>query len=106
MPVPKFNLPKIKKSEERKKWEKVDIIIRVLTGMGYDVIDVKDAVDIIERNHLDKSKFDYPYGSFETFKQHVLAGEYEYDRKSAYVSKEIHEARIQAVKEGKLWVTY
>ena len=34
MPVPRFNLPKIKKSEERKKWEKVDIIIRVLTGMG------------------------------------------------------------------------
>ena len=106
MSVPKLNTSKHKPSEKREKWKKVHIIVRTLTDMGYDIIDIKDVINIIERDHLDKSKFDYPYESFEVFKQHVLAGEYEYDRKSAYVSKEIHEARIQAVKEGKLWVTY
>lgn len=72
----------------------------------YDVEDAKVAIKIIEENNLDKSQFDFPYGSFEEFKKHVLAGEFDYDEKSFYSSKEEIEALDNAVKEGELWITY
>ena len=70
MPVPKFNLPKHKPSERDLKR---DIVFRKLYDMNYNVLDERHAIHIIENNNIDKTQFDWPYGSFEAFKQHVLA---------------------------------
>ena len=77
MPVPKFNLPKHKTSETK---IKARIIMSHLTyDMNYDISDMREAIRIIESIGTEKFNFDYPYGSFEAFKQHVFAGEFDKD---------------------------
>lgn len=66
----------------------------------------KSVIRIIEIFHIDKSQFDFPYGSFEEAKKHVLAGEFDYSEQSFSSSDEQIEALHKAVEEGKLWVTY
>ena len=44
---------------------------------SYGAGDARDAVRIIEKYGVDKFDFDYPYGSFEEYKKHVLAGEFD-----------------------------
>lgn len=101
MPVPRYNISKCKPSEIE---VKSIYIIRMLFKAGYDVGNARDAVKLIEEKGVDKFDFDYPYGSFEEYKKHVLAGEFDVEIKLA--TKEDHEKLQQAVKEGKLWVTY
>lgn len=103
MPIPKYDLPEYKPDETELK---ADIIVRKLSKMGYSVNTERDAVHIIDNFNLDKSQFDFPYGSFEEFKKHVLAGEFDYDEESFSSSKEEIEALHKAVAEGKLWITY
>ena len=74
--------------------------------MGYSVNTERDAVQIIDNFNLDKSQFDFPYHSFEEFKKHVLAGEFDYSEESFSSSEEEIEALHKAVAEGKLWITY
>ena len=57
-------------------------------------------------NYIIRIQFDYPYGSFEEYKKHVLAGEFDLDIKSVLTSPEEQKELDKAVKEGKLWVTY
>lgn len=102
MPIPKYDLPEYKSDENELK---ADIIVRKLSKMGYSVDTERDAVQIIDNFNLDKSQFDFPYHSFEEFKKHVLAGEFDYDEKSFFSSKEECEELDKAVKEGRLWVT-
>ena len=101
MPVPRYNIPRHKPSEIK---VKSNYIVRMLFKVGYDIGNARDAVKFIEENGVDKFDFDYPYGSFEEYKKHVLAGEFDIEIKLA--TKEDHEKLQQAVKEGKSWVTY
>lgn len=102
MPIPKYDLPRYKLTES----DRMDIVIRQLCKMGYKVNNAKRAIRIIEKFHIDKSQFDFPYGSFEEAKKHVLAGEFKYRKKSFSSSKKEIEALHKAVAEGKLWITY
>ena len=99
--IPRVDVP-ISKIPENKK--KSNYIIRML--IDYDVEDARDAIRIIEEQGVDKFQFDYPYGSFEEYKKHVLAGEFDLDIKSVLTSPEEQKELDKAVKEGKLWVTY
>lgn len=96
------NLPKHKPSEER---VKAHYIIYILQEMGYDVRSERDVIHVIETFNLDKKQFDFPYGSYDVFKSHVLAGDYDVNVKSRIMSKERREALRKDVEEGKLWVT-
>ena len=99
--IPRVDVP-ISKIPENKK--KSNYIIRML--FDYDVEDARDAIRIIEEQGVDNFQFDYPYGSFEEYKKHVLAGEFDLDVKSVLTSPEEQKELDKAVKEGKLWVTY
>lgn len=101
MPVPRYNIPKYKPSEIE---VKSIYILRMLHAAGYNIEGDRDAVKLIEEKGVDKFDFDYPYGSFEEYKKHVLAGEFDVEIK--FATKEDHEKLQQAVKEGKLRVTY
>lgn len=100
MPAPRLNLPKHKLTDDGK----MSNVIIKLCVMGYEVCEAKDAIRIIEILHLDKSQFDFPYGSFEDAKKHALSGEFDYDEESFFASKEECEELDKAVKEGKLFV--
>lgn len=102
MSIPRLNIPKYKLTEN----DRMDIVIRQLCKMGYKVNNAKRAIRIIEKFHIDKSQFSFPYNSFEEFKKHVLAGEFDYDEEPFFSSKEEIEALHKAVAEGKLWITY
>ena len=100
-------VPRILKYEpvSDKKTVKSNIIIRQLFGMGYDVDDARSTVKLIEDNNLDKSQFDFPYGSFEEFQKHVDAGEFDYkfSKKNMYVTDEQRKQIEQEMREGKGW---
>lgn len=101
IPMSNINIPDIEIPEVK---IKSNYIIRML--FDYDVEDARDAIRIIEEQGVDKFQFDYPYGSFEEYKKHVLAGEFDLDIKSVLTSPEEQKELDKAVKEGKLWVTY
>ena len=104
MPIPRIKAPVHKPDLNRNKMYSV---IDALCDTGYDICTAREAIEIIESKHIDKSQFDFPYGSFDEFKIHVLDGTLEvrlFD--DILTSKEKHEERMKAVKEGKLCVTY
>lgn len=103
MPIPKYDLPEYKSDENELK---ADIIMRKLSKMGYSVDTERDAVQIIDSFNLDNSQFDFSYHSFEEFKKHVLAGEFDYDTDAFASSQEEIDKLHKAVAEGKLWITY
>ena len=103
MSIPKYDLPEYKSDENELK---ADIIVRRLSKMGYSVDTERDAVQIIDNFNLDKSLFDFPYHSFEEFKKHVLAGEFDYDTDTFASSQEEIDELHKSVAEGKLWITY
>lgn len=81
-------------------------IVRCVRRMGYYVDDIRAVIDIIEKANIDKSQFDFPYGSFEEFKKHAFAGEFDVDESKLYITDE-ERARIErGVEEGRLWMTY
>lgn len=102
MPAPRLNMPKHKLTEDGKM---SNIIIKLCT-MGYEVCEVKDAIRIIETLHLDKSQFDFPYGSFENAKKHALSGEFDYNTDTFASSQEEIDALHKNIEEGKLWIRY
>lgn len=74
MPVPRLVVPEHKVDENRNKMGR---IISDLCDIGYDICTAKEAIQIIESEKLDKSQFDFPFGSYDEFKKRVLAGELE-----------------------------
>ena len=102
MPIPRLNMPKHKLTEDGKMLN----VISKLCLMGYEVCEAKNAIRIIEMFDLDKSQFDFPYGSFDEAKKHALAGEFDYDTDTFASSQEEIDALHKAVAEGKLWITY
>ena len=101
-------IPKLKKSRHHSSDEilKLYYIIYVLRGMDYDIDDAKSVINVIEDFNLDKTKFEYPYDSYENFKQHVYAGEFDVDIDSLLMTEKHCKELDEAVKEGRLWVTY
>lgn len=98
MEMPSVPIPDYKQSNLERK---ADCIVKTLTGMNYDVGDEHDAVKIIESEGVNKFNFDYPYGSFEEFKKHVLAGEFDVDIN--FGTKKDHEELEKVAREGRLW---
>lgn len=78
-------------------------ILRKLKHIGYAVNDAKEALLILEKHDIDKSQFDFPYGSFEAYKQHVLAGDLEFDLTSNIMTDEQREEIRINVEEKKIW---
>lgn len=103
MPVPRLVVPKHKPSE---KWFKVNYIVRVLVRAGYDVGDARDVIRVIEENNLDKSQFEYPYDSYDEFKKHVLAGDYDIDVAAMLMTNEERKQLQKDIAEGRLWLTH
>ena len=101
-----FKLPEVKINLDRTPTPKTKLNHIIYLLCDYDVGDARDAVRIIEKYGVDKFDFDYPYGSFEEFKKHVLAGEFDVDIESIMITKEEHDELEKAVKEGRLRVTY
>lgn len=101
MPVPKANIPEYKKTERSKMTD----IVTYLYKIGYNVDDARTAIKIIEDDNLDKSQFDFPYGSFEETKSHAFAGEFDFDE-SVMMTDAEREQFEKDIKEGKLWITY
>lgn len=104
MPVPRLVVPEHKVDENRNKTGR---IISDLCDIGYDICTAKEAIQVIETKKLDKSQFDFPYNSFEEFKEHVLSGELEIGSiDDMFMTKEEQERLDKAVREGELEITY
>ena len=101
-------IPKLKKSRHHSSDEilKLHHIIYLLRGMDYNIYDARSDINVNEDFNLDKTKIEYPYDSYENFKQHVYAGEFDVDIDSLLMSEEHCKELDKAVKEGRLWVTY
>ena len=108
MPVPKFKAPNNHKtaitSDIERKAEK--IMSFLIYDMNRDVADEREVIEIIECMGIEKFNFDYPYGSFEAFKQHVLAGEFDKDSSKMEMTDEDREKIAKGEKEGKIWHVY
>lgn len=104
MPVPRLIVPEHKVNEN---CNKMCRIIDDLCDMGYDICTAKEAIQIIESEKLDKSQFNFPYNSFDEFKEHVLSGELEIGSiDDMFMTKERREQLDKDVREGRLWITY
>lgn len=103
MPVPRYDTPECKPSEAE---VKSDYIVRMLLNAGYDIEDERDAVHVIEEHGIDKFTFDYPYGSFEEYKKHVLAGEFDVDMEDVMTTDEERAELIRSVKAGESYIIY
>lgn len=102
MPVPRLVVPEHKVDEN---CNRMCRIIGDLCDMGYDICTAKEAIQIIESEKLDKSQFNFPYNSFDEFKEHVLSGELEM-KSLNMMTKEEQEQLDRDVREGRLWITY
>lgn len=102
MPVPRLVVPEHKVDENRNKMGR---IISDLCDIGYDICTAKEAIQVIETKKLDKSQFDFPFGSYDEFKKRVLAGELEM-KPLNMMTQEEQEQLDKAVRESELWITY
>lgn len=82
---------------------KIYTIIRALQDAGYNVDSVRGIIDVIEHNHIDISKFDFPYCSFDVFKEHTLIGEFDIDVEKRLATPEQIAAYKQDIKDKNLW---
>ena len=81
-------------------------IICCLISMGYAIHRTRDVIRVIENENLDRSQFDFPYGSFEIYKQHVLDGEFDIDATKHLMPDEIQSQLQQVADDDQLWTTY
>lgn len=105
MPVPRIEVPPYKPDENERK---LTVIENALDDMGYECDGARDVIEIIEKHNLVKSQFEYPFGSYDTFRVHVLMGYYDGDESlvSHHMTDEEFEEFEKAVREGKIWITY
>lgn len=101
MPVPRLGPAPIPVTPDPVR--KAGRVISHLLKLGYDLEDERDAVKIIENNNLDKSQFDFPYGSFEEFKKHTLDGEFDLDMSNCTLTPEQRRELDLKVERGLLW---
>lgn len=101
-------IPRLKKSEYRSSEEisRLNGIIYILRKQGYDVDDAKSVINVIDTLRLDKSQFNFPYGSFEEAKKHTLSGEFDFDENAMMMTDTEREQLKKDVEEGRTWMTY
>lgn len=63
-------------------------------------------IAVIDMFHLDKSQFNFPYGSFEEAKKHTLSGEFDFDENAMMMTDAEREQLKKDVEEGRIWMTY
>lgn len=100
MPVPK--LYKYQHEVDVNKL-KLDGVEDKLLSMGYACNNCKYMIMVIDMFHLDKSQFDFPYGSYEEFKKHVAELEVSDDFE---MSEKEYEQFQKRMKEGQTLITY
>lgn len=105
MPVPRTPEPPHKADSNDIKLRRIE---NALDDMGYDCNGVRSIIEIIENCDLDKSQFDFPFGSYDTFKVHVLIGYYDdLENPVLHHMTDDEYAELQkAIRGGKIWVTY
>ena len=96
--TPSIKIHEYRISEEEKR---LNSIIYSLNSMDYDATGARAVVKIIEEQGVDKFNFKYPYDSFEEFKKHTLAGEFDVDIASVLVTPEEDEEFRKAVEEDR-----
>lgn len=100
MSLKSLNIPSYKPSKEELQIRKLH---RKIDDMGYDYENEQDIVKIIEKDNLDVSQFEFPGGSFESYKQDVLDGKYDLDM-SCFGTEESDKQLKRDLKSGKLFV--
>ena len=98
MPIPRVAIPKHKVSENDRK---LYVLENTLYDMGYNCEEPKDMVKVIEMFGLDKSQFDFPFGSYDAFKAHIENGEYDNYGVVKLMTAEELDALDKAIKEGR-----
>lgn len=98
MPVPKIDIPVYTVSEDEKKLDELEI---ALYGTGYNCEEPKDMIQVINIFKLDKSQFDFPFGSYDAFKARVLNGEYDDYGVIKFMTDEEVEAMERDIEEGR-----
>lgn len=78
-------------------------ILYCLQDMGYNIDSAREIVDVIKRDKLDISQFVFPYGSFDAFEAHTLAGEFDFDESEYIATPEQIAAYEQETKDKHLW---
>lgn len=98
MPIPRIEIPKHKVSENDRKLHALE---NTLYDMGYNCDEPKDMIKVIEIFRLDKSQFDFPFGSYDAFKAHIANGEYDNYGVVKLMTDEELDALDKAIKEGR-----
>ena len=96
-PKPKLN------AEFFQNKHKMYLVMYCLHDMGYNINSAREIIDTIEHENLDKSKFDFPYETFDLFKEHVLAGEFDVNVEKRLTTPEQIAAYKQDTKDRHLW---
>lgn len=104
MPIPKIPLPIPKLTENERRLEHIRWTLACC--MDYDIDGARDIIRVIEENHLNKSQFEYPYNSYDEFKKHVLAGDYDIDVDSMLMTNKERKERNHRIKEGKTCISF
>ena len=102
MPVPRINRQLYKISENDKKLDMLEVCLH---KMGYVCDEPRDMLKIIDVCKLDKSQFDFPYGSYEMFKLHVLKGDYDDDFTLKLMTSEELKDLDDAIAKGRACMT-
>lgn len=103
MPVPKAPIFKHKVDENE---IKLCAIEDSLNDMGYLCDGSKSVIKVIEDNNLDKSQFDFPYGSFDKFKESVEQDAFNEYGRVGFLTKSESDKLHKDISEGKIWITY
>ena len=98
MSIPKLDIYKHKLSEDR---VKLNSLIYALCSMNYDVYDARSCLKTIEKYHLNKLQFTYPYGSFDEFKKHTLSGGFDVDIQIHYTTEQERKTFEEAMENGR-----
>lgn len=103
MPIPRIKAPVHKPNENELKLCKLE---DDLLQMGYECGDIASIISIIESEKLDISQFDFPFGSFAEFKNHMHDDCFGDNTQVRFLTKAESEQLHRDIAEGKIWVTY
>lgn len=101
MPVPRVITSGYKPND----WSKIFKIMRQLDTMGYHADGARNVVLVIEKVNIDKSQFDFPYGSFEEFKKHTSDGEFDIDENKYAATDASRKKFRKELEEGRICLT-
>lgn len=83
-------------------WTQINDIMVSLYEMGYLCDDVDTMIDIIDKNQIDTTSFDFPDGSYAVFKQNFF--NHKYDVVSHVMTNDDCTCLENDIKSGKVWL--